>query len=129
MASLEELSILVVDDDPAIRSLVRTMLRRLSVGHVAEAADAEAGLAALAAADRRFDLVVCDWNLPGISGIELRKRVGAGTAGPPFLMVTGRDDAQSIAEAAAAGVSAYIVKPFSQAELAAKLAYVVSRPQ
>jgi AmiR/NasT family two-component response regulator len=44
-------------------------------------------------------------------------------------MVTGRDDARSIAEAAAAGVAAYIVKPFSQAELAAKLAYVASRPQ
>src|SRR5690349_3816563 len=103
MARFEGLSILVVDDDPAIRSLVRTMLLRLRVGQVAEAADAEAGLATLAAAERRFDLVVCDWNLPGISGIELWKRVSAAAADLPFLMVTGRDDARSIAEAAAAG--------------------------
>jgi CheY-like chemotaxis protein len=128
MARFEGVSILVVDDDPAIRSLVRTMLRRLRVGTVAEAADGERGLAALAEGSR-FDLVVCDWNLPGISGIELWRRVRSAASDLPFLMVTGRDDAASIAEAAAAGIPAYIVKPFSQAELAAKLAYILARPQ
>jgi DNA-binding response OmpR family regulator len=128
MDGFEQLSVLVVDDDPAIRSLVRTMLQRMKVRSIADAGDAETGLQRIAAAERPFDVVVCDWNLPGLSGLELWRRVHATAADLPFLMVTGRDDAASIAEAVAAGVAAYVVKPFSQKELEAKLAYLSSRP-
>jgi two-component system chemotaxis response regulator CheY len=129
MAGFEQLSVLVVDDEPAIRSLMQTMLRRMRVKHVVEAEDAESGLRHFAAADRPFDLVVCDWNMPGLSGIELWKRVRESNPNQPFLMVTGRNDATSITEAVRAGVAAYIVKPFSQKELEAKIAFLSSRRQ
>jgi len=126
-ADFGQLSVLVIDDEPAVRSLVQTMLRRLKVKRTAEAADAEAGLEQLMAADPPFDVVVCDWNMPGLSGIELWKRVRESNPRLPFLMVTGRADHGSIAEAVGAGVAAYVVKPFSQKELEAKLAYLSSR--
>lgn len=129
MASFEQLSVLVIDDEPTIRSLIQTMLRRMRVKHVAEAADAESGLTQLEAAEQPFDLVVCDWNMPGLTGIELWKRVRESNPRQPFLMVTGRNDAASITEAVRAGVAAYIVKPFSQKELEAKISYLSSRRQ
>ena len=126
MAGFEELSVLVIDDEPTIRSLVQTMLRRMKVKNVAEATNAEAGLEQLATAERPFDLVVCDWNMPGLSGLDLWKRVRESNPNQRFLMVTGRNDAGSITEAVRAGVTAYIVKPFSQKELEAKVSYLAS---
>jgi two-component system chemotaxis response regulator CheY len=118
--SLANLTVLVVDDDAAIRMLISTMLRRLAIKPV----DAENGAQAVQlfrTAPALFDLVICDWNMPGLSGIDLCQQLRAERPELPFLLVTGRGDAASVKTAQENRVSSYILKPFSPADLKAKI--------
>jgi two-component system chemotaxis response regulator CheY len=121
--TLSDLNILVVEDEESMRSLLARMLQRLRVASVVEAENGPKGLAEVRA--RPLDLVICDWNMPEMSGMEFFDRVHAQNPDLPFLMVTGRSDAGSIVAAKRAGISAYIVKPISQRELKAKIQHVL----
>jgi two-component system chemotaxis response regulator CheY len=74
-----------------------------------------------------IDLVLCDWNMPGRSGLELLQQVRSVGLEVPFVMVTGRADKESVIAAKDAGVTAYISKPFSAAQLEAKMRAAVAR--
>ena len=121
--ALRTLKILVVEDEEPMRALLSRMLLRMSVAQVVEAANGPQGLERVEAAP--IDLVICDWNMPEMSGMEFFDRVHAMNPRLPFLMVTGRSDAKSIVAAKKAGIAAYIVKPISQRELQAKIRYVM----
>jgi CheY-like chemotaxis protein len=68
-----------------------------------------------------FDLILCDWNMPTMSGVELLRHIRGANCTVPFLMITARGDADSINEAKESGVSGYILKPFSLQELEKKM--------
>src|SRR5882757_2583715 len=87
--SLANLTVLVVDDDAAIREMVGTMLRRLAIKPV-EAENGAQAVQLFRAAPALFDLVICDWNMPGMSGIDLCQQMRAERPELPFLLVTGR---------------------------------------
>jgi two-component system chemotaxis response regulator CheY len=117
-----ELNILVVDDFPTMRKIVRQVLRQLGYNNVQEAEDGEAALRILRQkTDIQF--VISDWNMPNMTGIELLKAVRAEPSlkGLPFLMVTAEADKENIVEAVKSGVSSYIVKPFNAATLKEKI--------
>jgi two-component system, chemotaxis family, chemotaxis protein CheY len=119
--ALRGLTVLVVEDKEDMRSIVCTMLRRMKIKHVLEAASGEQALEHLSTQLDAVTLVICDWNLPGISGMDLFKQVHARQPNMPFLMLTGRADLRSVLEAKKAGVHSYLAKPVSPAELKAKL--------
>lgn len=104
-----------------MRRIIAGVLRSIRKVVVTEAEDGGQALALLGT--RKFDLVISDWNMPVMSGIELLKAVREDpfTEKVPFLMVTGEATEENIAEAAAHGVSDYIVKPFNAKTLDAKL--------
>lgn len=106
-----------------MRALLARMLMRLRVGKVVEAASGREGLERVAAGG--VDVVLLDWNMPQMSGLEFFGKVHAEHPTLPFVMVTGRADARSIAAAKNSGVTAYVVKPVTQDELKAKLRYVL----
>ena len=113
--------ILVVDDDPDILTLVRIKLE--SCGHeVLTAPDGEAGLAAVG--EQQPDLVLADWTMPRLTGIEMlhRMRADPATAALPFILLTAR--AQVVDEA---GIDGFIAKPFGLADLAAVVDAVLAR--
>jgi two-component system chemotaxis response regulator CheY len=117
-----DLKILVVDDFPTMRKIVRQVLRQLGYNDVQEAEDGEAALRILRQKpDIQF--VISDWNMPNVTGIELLKSVRADPAlkSLPFLMVTAEADKENIVEAVKSGVSSYIVKPFNAATLKEKI--------
>lgn len=117
-----DLKILVVDDFPTMRKIVRQVLRQLGYNDVHEAEDGEAALKILhQKPDIQF--VISDWNMPNVTGIELLKSVRAdpNLKGLPFLMVTAEADKENIVEAVKSGVSSYIVKPFNAATLKEKI--------
>ncbi len=117
----DHLRVLVVDDQPEIRSLVREVLADAGVTQVFEAPD---GKAALQFVDADFDmvnLIICDWNMPGLNGVDFLRQIRSVFPDLPFLMVSGRCDKKSVLEAKIAGVSAYIRKPFSPGQMEAKL--------
>lgn len=118
---IEKLKVLVVDDQPDARALVRGMLGELGVTQIFEAADGKEAMSFTDAAMDMIDVIICDWNMPKMTGIELLRQMRSVSYDVPFLMVTGRSDLDSVASAKSSGVTAYIRKPFSPAHLEVKL--------
>ena len=116
-----DLKFLVVDDFSTMRRIVRNLLKELGFTHVEEAEDGVAALQKLRGGT--FDFIVSDWNMPNMTGIELLRAVRADPALKhlPMLMVTAEAKKENIVEAAQAGASGYVVKPFTAATLDEKL--------
>jgi len=112
---------LVVDDFSTMRRIVRNLLKELGFTNVDEAEDGQVALHKLKT--QPYDFVVSDWNMPNMTGIELLKaiRADAQFKGLPFLMITAEAKRENIIEAAMAGASGYIVKPFTAATLEEKM--------
>ena len=119
--------ILIVDDFSTMRRIVKNLLSDLGFTNFAEADDGTTALVELQKA--KFDLVVTDWNMPGMPGIDLLKaiRADATLAKIPVLMVTAEAKREQIIEAAQAGVNGYIIKPFTAATLEDKLVKIFER--
>jgi two-component system chemotaxis response regulator CheY len=124
---LEKLRILIVDDQAEIRAMIRNMLSDMGITQTFEAADGKEAMSFIDSAMDFIDLVICDWNMPKLSGVELLRQLRSVNPDLPFLMITGRSDIESVAEAKASGVTAYIRKPFSPAHLEIKLRVVKSQ--
>ncbi len=111
------MKILVVDDFVTMRTITRTFLGELGFTRIEEADDGLTALPLLEAST--FDFLITDWNMPGMSGLDLTKAVRANPdlAELPILMVTSEARRDQIMAAADAGVNGYIVKPFTQETL------------
>jgi two-component system chemotaxis response regulator CheY len=105
--------VLVVDDFATMRKVVRNMLRQLGVENVNEAENGDEAFRMVKAGN--FGLIVSDWNMPVMTGLEFLKEVRAdeSTKSIPFLMVTAEALKENIIQAIQAGASNYIVKPFT----------------
>ncbi|MBP8646176.1 MAG: response regulator [Syntrophobacteraceae bacterium] len=116
---------LVVDDFATMRRIVRNILRDLEFKNILEAEDGSAAMEVLK--NNKVDLIVSDWNMPKMNGLEFLKQVRAtdGIKDIPFLMVTAEAQKENIIEAVKAKVSNYIVKPFTAATLGEKLAKIL----
>ncbi len=123
----KDIKILIVDDFSTMRRIIKNLLRELGFNNTQEADDGLTALPMLQAGD--FDLLVTDWNMPGMQGIDLLKavRADAKLATMPVLMVTAEQKKEQIIEAAKAGVNGYIVKPFTAATLKEKLEKIFER--
>lgn len=115
------LRILVVDDFATMRRIIRNLLRDLGFTNVAEADDGTTAWPMLQAA--QFDLLITDWNMPGMAGLDLLKavRADARLAKLPVLMLTAEAKREQIVAAAQAGVNGYVIKPFTAETLKSKL--------
>jgi two-component system chemotaxis response regulator CheY len=115
--------VLVVDDMMTMRKLVSKVLRELAFTDITEANDGAKGWEAIANANPPIGLVISDWNMPNTSGLDLLKRVRgeARFAKLPFIMVTAEAEQHQLIEAIKAGVSSYVVKPFTAETLKSKL--------
>jgi len=116
-----DLNVLVVDDAATMRRIVRSLLRELGIKNVREAEDGEMAFEDLKR--QKADLVVSDWAMPKMTGIELLRAIRQDTAlkDTPVLMVTAESKKENIMEAVQAGVNNYIVKPFNSKTLEEKL--------
>jgi two-component system chemotaxis response regulator CheY len=121
------MKILIVDDFSTMRRIIENVLRHLGFNDTHEAADGNSALAMLQ--NGNFDFLVTDWNMPGMSGIDLLKavRADAKLASLPVLMVTAESKREQIIEAAQAGVNGYIVKPFTAITLKEKIEKIFER--
>lgn len=116
------MKILVVDDFSTMRRIVRNLLKELGFANVSEAEDGVDALNKLRS-EGNFEFVVSDWNMPNMTGIELLRTIRGDAALKhlPVLMVTAEAKRENIIEAAQAGASGYVVKPFTAATLDEKL--------
>ena len=121
----KDMTVLVVDDFSTMRRIVRNVLRELDFKNILEADDGTSAVEVLQT--QKVDLIVSDWNMPKMTGLELLKFVRSNdkTKDIPFLMVTAEAQKENIVEAVKAKVSNYIVKPFTAATLGEKLAKIL----
>lgn len=125
---MSKVSVLVVDDAPFIRDLMKKGLRGHFPGiQIEEAVNGRKAQQLLGR--ERFDLVLCDWEMPEMSGLELLTWFRAQEAfnGTPFIMVTSRGDKENVVQAIQAGVSDYIGKPFTNEQLTSKVRKALGR--
>jgi two-component system chemotaxis response regulator CheY len=125
----KNMKILVVDDFSTMRRIVRNLLVELGFsGALIQEADDGAN-AMVMLKSQPFDMVVTDWNMPNMTGIDLLRaiRAEASLKGLPVLMVTAENNRDQIIAAAQAGVNGYIVKPFTAATLQEKLTKIFER--
>lgn len=115
------MKIMVVDDMSTMRRIVKNLLKQLGFANVDEAENGQEALIKLRA--DKFGFVVSDWNMPVMSGIELLRAIRAdeGLKAIPVLMVTAEAQKENIIEAVQAGVSNYVVKPFTAETLQEKM--------
>jgi two-component system, chemotaxis family, chemotaxis protein CheY len=123
----QNMKFLVVDDFSTMRRIIRNLLKELGFTNVDEAEDGVAALAKLKGGG--FEFVVSDWNMPNMTGIELLRaiRADAELKHLPVLMVTAEAKKENIIEAAQAGASGYVVKPFTAATLDEKLGKILQK--
>ena len=117
----QNLNFLVVDDFSTMRRIIKNLLHDLGYANVTEADDGNTALPLLK--DGNFDFLITDWNMPGMAGLELLKHVRADArlGKMPVLMLTAEAKREQIVEAAQAGVSGYVIKPFTAATLKEKI--------
>jgi len=105
--------ILIVDDFATMRRILRNILKEIGFTNISEADNGKTALNALK--KENYDLVLCDWNMPEMSGLELLNKIRSDDElkGLLFVMVTAEASKKNIIEAIKAGVNSYIVKPFT----------------
>lgn len=127
----KKLSVLVVEDTAPMRKLLASVLETMEVGLVYTANDGQQGYEQV----KKFnpDIVIADWHMMPVNGIELTREIRTNTLSPnrlvPVILVTGYSAMSRVAEARDAGVTEFLVKPFSANDLARRLAYVISKPR
>ena len=127
MAVSKDLPILIVDDYKTMLRIVRGLLNQLGFSNIEEASDGQRALDMVTQRPTAYGLVISDWNMQPVSGLDLLKGVRANpnTARLPFIMVTAEARPENVVAAKAAGVNNYIIKPFTAAVLKQKLTAVL----
>ena len=110
---------LVVDDSGTMRKIVVRSLNSVGVKLIVEAGDGREALQLMSTTN--FDLVLTDWNMPNMNGLELLKAIRGQDGGMPVIMITTESERTSVIDAIQAGVTDYLTKPFTPDTLRAKL--------
>ncbi|HEU0072118.1 MAG TPA: response regulator [Alphaproteobacteria bacterium] len=127
MSVNRNIRILIVDDYATMLRILRNLLKQLDFGNVDDATDGEAALLKLQQSGGNYDLIISDWNMAPMTGIDFLKKVRADDKLKhiPFIMVTAESKAENVVAAKQAGVSNYIVKPFNAETLKMKMSSVL----
>jgi two-component system chemotaxis response regulator CheY len=126
MAAIDmNMPVLIVDDYKTMLRIIRNLLKQLGFHNVDEATDGAAALLKLR--DKQYGLIISDWNMEPMSGLQLLQEVRAdqNLKALPFIMITAESKTENVLAAKEAGVSNYIVKPFNAATLKTKLTSVI----
>jgi two-component system chemotaxis response regulator CheY len=123
----KQMKILVVDDFATMRKVIRNLLKQIGYDNILEAEDGVSALKILKS--QKIDLVISDWNMPNMTGLELLKAVRADEElkSTLFLMVTAEALQDNVIAAVKAGVNNYIVKPFTAEVLNEKIAKILEK--
>jgi len=128
---LETLKVLIVDDEPTMRKVTRSLLLANGVKTIFEANDGICGLDAICA--RAPDIVIVDWEMPGLNGPEFVRIVRSPDSFPypdlPIIMLTAYGERSRVVEAVKLGVNEFLLKPVSSAALQARLISVLTKPR
>ena len=119
------MKVLVVDDFATMRRIVKNILTQLGYKHIIEADDGVKAWEIIN--EKNVDVIICDWNMPNMKGIDLLRKVRADKkfSELPFVMVTAEGKKENVIEATKAGVTGFIIKPFTAKDLGKKLKMIL----
>jgi len=118
---LSDIQVLVIDDEVQVIRLLESVLLAMGVSTVIRAEDGAEALQMFEQHEAKIGLVICDWTMPKMSGLDVLREIRARNANIPFLMVTGKATEEAVNAAKELGVSAYVAKPFSLGEIERKV--------
>ncbi len=128
---LNKLNVLVIEDTIPMRKLIENVLRATGVGHVYAAHDGVEGLKLFK--NEKPDIVIVDWHMEPLDGIEIVRQIrthpNSHDKKIPIIMITGYSALSRVATARDAGVTEFLIKPFSASALVRRIAYVVNNPR
>jgi two-component system chemotaxis response regulator CheY len=127
LAEMEKLRILVVDDEEEIRNLLQGILRDVGIVRVHLAENGATAWQRLNHSELDYDLVISDWLMPRMDGLELLKKMRKGGSKTPFMMLTVKVTVEAVAAAKMAGVTSYVAKPFTYNEFLEKISALAKR--
>jgi two-component system chemotaxis response regulator CheY len=121
------MKVLVVDDFATMRRIIKNVLKQIGFSNILEADDGTTALAIIK--ETKIDLIISDWNMPKMNGLDLLKTVREEkeTKNVPFVMVTAEAQKENVIQAVQAGVSNYIVKPFTADAVKDKLSQILDK--
>ena len=124
---LAHVKALVADDTGSMRGILRTLLGDVGITQIDAVNSGEAAISAINT--KSYHIVICDWEMPGISGIDVLKYVrdNKRTKKLPFIMCTSGNSKGHLAEAVKCGVNDYLIKPFSQQKFEAKIVAILGK--
>lgn len=127
MAVDMNMNVLIIDDYKTMLRIIRNLLKQLGFNNVDEATDGSMALGKLK--EKRYGLVISDWNMQPMTGLQLLKAVRADDqlSSTPFIMVTAESKTENVMAAKEAGVNNYIVKPFNAETLKGKIESVIGK--
>lgn len=119
-----DMRVLVVDDSGVMRKIISRALGELGINDVEEAADGQLALDVMTASGP-FDLLITDWNMPVMNGLELVQSIRGSGCAIPIIMVTTKSEKEAVLQAIQAGVNDYVIKPFERDMLRMKIERLV----
>jgi two-component system chemotaxis response regulator CheY len=125
MSDLASKNVLVVEDDAFFVRLAQLVLKGLGVQNVETAENGVAALNLLHDDNKKFDLIISDWNMPKMTGLELLQNVRRNWPAMPFLMLTGNANPEFVLAARKHGVNGYIAKPFQPDQLKKRIVAIL----
>ncbi len=114
------MQVLIVDDSQIMRKIITGALKKLGVNDILEASNGQEAIDTLGK-DSKIGLVLMDWNMPTMTGIEAVKKIRSGNNKVPVVMVTTEAEKEKVIEAIKSGANDYLVKPFNPKDIQAKL--------
>ena len=131
LRSIKDLGVLLIEDDGFTRRLVSRLLQDLNVRMVWEAADGMQALEILRDQQDNIDIAICDLEMPRMGGLDLLHALRTATGNPladlPVVVLTAHREAETVKRAIAYGISGYLVKPVSKADLVKRLSFAVQK--
>ncbi len=127
MADLSDISVLAVEDQTQARKVLQLCLKEIGVDQIYTADDGMEAMNFMGTCGDLVNMIICDWNMPKMSGIELLRQIRSADPDIPFIMITGRADQASVMDAKLDQVSAYIAKPYSVDQLKLKIKYFANQ--
>jgi DNA-binding response OmpR family regulator len=123
----DNIQVLIIDDDEDMLSIVEFVLRDLGITRLRSTSNPKIAAQLISRSESAFDLIVCDWFMPDVTGLDLLKQSKKKNPAIKFVMLTAEKTGKSVITARNAQVDAYIAKPFSPEDLKKKLTAVLKR--
>ena len=123
MEEVSEMMVLAVEDQSQSRKALLLCLKEIGIKQVYTAKDGQEAMSFMGECGDLVNMIICDWNMPKMTGLEFLRQIRSVNPDIPFIMVTGKADHDSVMDAKLNGVSAYIAKPYSVDDLKKKIAH------